>query len=134
MLIRQKDTYEVKWKSLVHPFLPKVLVLRVQQFLLLPCFATQAFIYLWAPRVWKQMILVMTNQQKVNNSSLTLHHNACVIHLTFSVHFIISNYHTYTHIHTHKKHSTIDILRERLYSHNFYYIIVQCYYIIGYCC
>ncbi|XP_040310534.1 uncharacterized protein LOC121016788 isoform X1 [Herpailurus yagouaroundi] len=47
-------------------------------------FASHSFTYLWSAAVQKQMTL-LTKHQKVN-SSLMLHHNAYVIHLTSSYH------------------------------------------------
>lgn len=45
--------------------------------------------------VLKQMILLLTYCQKVNNS-LTLHHKAYVIHLTSSCHVSILSFHIIT--------------------------------------
>lgn len=55
---------------------------------LLQSFAFHGFSYLELTVVQKQVILRLIHGQKV----LTLHHNACILHLTTS-HIIISHHH-----------------------------------------
>ncbi|XP_040310537.1 uncharacterized protein LOC121016788 isoform X4 [Herpailurus yagouaroundi] len=64
-------------------------------------FASHSFTYLWSAAVQKQMTL-LTKHQKVN-SSLMLHHNAYVIHLTSSYHIGIY------HLSSSQEESTLNI-------------------------
>lgn len=74
--------------------------------------------------VQKQMIRLLTNGQKVN-SSLTLHHSACVVHLTSSHHPILS-----PQIIT-RRGSIVQWEILRLHLHTFYYnILLELFYFI----
>lgn len=53
------------------------------------------FSYLWSIAVWKQMILPLMYHHQVS-STLMLHHNALIIHLTSSHHINILSSHIIT--------------------------------------
>lgn len=68
--------------------------LYLQQSPFTPRFTFHGFSYPQSVAIWEQMVLHLTSSQKVC-SSLMLHHNDWVIHLTLSHqrHFITSYYH-----------------------------------------
>lgn len=63
--------------------------------LLIHHFTFCSFSYMLSIRVWTQMILLLTNRQKVC-SRLALHHNAYVAHLTSSHQVGILSFHIFT--------------------------------------